>query len=80
MVFRNVIPGTTVLGRSFVFSQSCFQVSASLPSISGLAVSAIFNQIKSLQVLRFDDQSHHDKTDKTDKTDQIQTRGINTII
>ena len=36
MVFTNVIPDITVLGRSFVFSQSCLQVSASLPNISSL--------------------------------------------
>ena len=39
MVFRNLIPDIIVLGRSFVFSQSCFQISASLPSISSLTVS-----------------------------------------
>ena len=41
MVFRNVIPDIAVLGRSFVFSQSCVQVAASLPNISSLAVSTL---------------------------------------
>ena len=31
MVFRNVIPDITVLGRSFVFSQSRFQVACLSP-------------------------------------------------
>ena len=38
MVFRNVIPDITILGRLFVFSQCSFQVSASLPNISSLTV------------------------------------------
>ena len=48
----NVIPDNTVLGRPFMFSQSCFQVSASLPSISGLAVSTFDVVHRSLSVVR----------------------------
>ena len=52
-VFRNVIPDITVLGRSFVFSQSCLQVSASLPSISSLTVSTLDSVHRSLSVVSF---------------------------
>ena len=52
MVFRDVIPDITVLGRSFVFSQSYLQVSASLPNISNLAVSTFDSVHCSLSVVR----------------------------
>ena len=52
MVFRNVIPDITVLGRSFVFSQSCLQVSASLRNISILTVSALASVHRFLSVVR----------------------------
>ena len=52
MVFRNVIPDISVLGSSFVFSQSCLQVSASLPSISNLVVSTLDSVHRSLSVVR----------------------------
>ena len=52
MVFRNVIPDVTVLGRPFVFSQSCLQVSASLPNISSLTVSTLDSVHRSLFVVR----------------------------
>ena len=52
MVFRNVIPNITVLGRSFEFSQSCLQVCASLPNISRLKVSALDSVHRSLSVVR----------------------------
>ena len=52
LLFRNVIPDITVLGRSFVFSQSCLQVSASLPNISILTVSTLASVQRSLSVVR----------------------------
>ena len=52
MVFRDVISDTTVLGRLFVFSQSCFQVSASLPNMSSLAVSTLDSAHRSSSVVR----------------------------
>ena len=39
-MFRNVIVDITISSRSFVFSQSCCKVSASLTDVGGLAVSA----------------------------------------
>ena len=38
VVFRNVIVNITISSRSFVFSQSCCKVSASLTDVGGLAV------------------------------------------
>ena len=52
MVIRNVIHNITVLGRSFVFSQSCLQVSASLPNISSLTVSTLDSVHRQLSVVR----------------------------
>ena len=52
MVFRNVIPDITVLGRSFVFSQSCLQVSASLPNISSLTASTLDSVHRPLSIVR----------------------------
>ena len=53
MVFRNVIPDITVLGRSFVFSQSCLQVFACLPiHISSLTVSTLDSVHRFLFVAR----------------------------
>ena len=52
MVFRNVIPDITILGSSIVFSQSCLQVSASLPNVSSLAVSTFDSVHCSLSVVR----------------------------
>ena len=52
MVFRNVIPDITVLGHSFVFCPSCFQVSASPSHISSLGVSTFDSVHHSLSVVR----------------------------
>ena len=52
MVFRNGIPDISVLGRSFVVSQSCLQVSATLPNISSLEVSTFDPVHRSLSVVR----------------------------
>ena len=52
MVFRNVIPVITVLGRSFVFSQACLQVSVILPNISSLAVTTFVSVHRSLCIVR----------------------------
>ena len=52
MVFRNVIPGITILVRSLVFNQSFLQVSASLPNISSLTVSTFDSEHRSLSVVR----------------------------
>ena len=51
LLFRNVIPDITVLGRSFVFSQSCLHFSASLPNIS-LPVSTLDYVHRSLSIVR----------------------------
>ena len=42
-MFRNAIPDITVLCRPLVFSQSCFQVSASLANVSSLAFSTFYS-------------------------------------
>ena len=52
MVFRNVIPDISVLGRSFVFRQSCLQVSASLPNISNLTVSTFDSVHRAMSLVR----------------------------
>ena len=50
MAFRNVIPDITILGRTFVFSQSAFvQVYASRPNKNRLAVST-FDYVDCLTV------------------------------
>ena len=40
MMFSNVIVDITISRRSFVFSQSCLEVPASLSDVGGLAVGA----------------------------------------
>ena len=41
MMFNNVIVDITIFRRSFVFSQSCLEVPASLSDAGGLAVGAL---------------------------------------
>ena len=50
MMFSNVI---TISRRSFVFSQSCLEVPASLSDVGGLAVGAFDLVNHSLPVVRF---------------------------
>ena len=52
-MFSNVIVDITVSRRSFVFSQSCVQVPASLTDVGGLAVGAFDLVNRSLSVVRF---------------------------
>ena len=53
MMFSNVIVDITISRLSFVFSQSCLEIPASLSNVGGLAVGA-FDLIKrSLPVVRF---------------------------
>ena len=52
IAFRNVIPDFTILGRSFVFNQSCVHVSARLPNINSLAVSTFDTVHNCLSVAR----------------------------
>ena len=53
MMFSNVIVDITISRRSFVFSQSCFEVPTSLSDVGGLAVGALDLVIRSLPVVRF---------------------------
>ena len=53
MMFSNVIVDITISGRSFVFSQSCLEVPASLSDVGGLAVGAFDLVNRSLSVVRF---------------------------
>ena len=53
MMFSNVIVDITISRRSFVFSQSCVEVPASLSDVGGLAVRALDLVNRSLSVVRF---------------------------
>ena len=53
MMFSNVIVDITISRRSFVFSQSCLEVPASLSDVGGLAVGAFDHVNRSLPVVRF---------------------------
>ena len=53
MMFSNVIVDITISRRSFVFSQSCLEVPASLSDVGGLAVGAFDLVNRSLLVVRF---------------------------
>ena len=53
MMFSNVIVDITISRRSFVFSQSCLEVPASLSDVGGLAVGAFDLVNRSLSVFRF---------------------------
>ena len=53
VVFRNVIVYITISSRSFVFSKSRVEVSASLSNVGGLAVGAFDLINRSLSVVRF---------------------------
>ena len=53
MMFSNVIVDISISRRSFVFSQSCFEVPASLSDVGGLAVGAFDLVNCSLSVVRF---------------------------
>ena len=53
MMFSNVIVDITISRRSFVFSQSCLEVPASLSIVGGLAVEAFDLVNRSLPVVRF---------------------------
>ena len=53
MMFSNVIVDITISRRSFVFSQSCLEVPASLSDVGGLAVGAFDLVNHSLPVVRF---------------------------
>ena len=53
MMFINVIVDITISRRSFVFSQSCVEVPASLSDVGGLAVRALDLVNRSLPVVRF---------------------------
>ena len=54
MMFSNVIVDITISRRSFVFSQSCLEVPASLSAVGGLAVGAFDLVNRSLSVVRTD--------------------------
>ena len=54
MMFSNVIVDITISRRSFVFSQSCLEVPASLSDVGGLAVGAFDLVNRSLSVVRTD--------------------------
>ena len=53
MMYSNVIVGITIFCSSFVFSQSCVKVSASLINVGSLAVGAFDLVNCSLSVVRF---------------------------
>ena len=53
MMFSNVIVDITISRRSFVFSQSCLEVPASLSDVGSLAVGAFDLVNRSLSVVRF---------------------------
>ena len=53
MMFSNVIVDITISRRSFVFSQSCVEVSVSLSDVRGLAVGALDLVNHSLSVVGF---------------------------
>jgi len=53
MMYSNVIVGITISRGSFVFSQSCVKVSASLTNVGSLAVEAFDLVNCSLSVVRF---------------------------
>ena len=53
VVFRNVIVDITISSRSFVFSQSCVEVSTSLSNVGGLEVGAFDLINRSLPVVWF---------------------------
>ena len=53
MMFSNVIVDITISRRSFVFSQSCLEVPASLSDVGGLAVEVLALVSRSLSVVRF---------------------------
>ena len=53
MMFSYVIVDITISRRSFVFSQSCLEVPASLSDVGGLAVGAFDLVNCSLSVVRF---------------------------
>ena len=53
MMYSNMIAGITISRSSFVFSQSCVEVSASLTSVGGLAVGALDLVNCSLSVVGF---------------------------
>ena len=53
MMFSNVIVDITISRRSFVFSQSCLEVSASLSDVGDLTVGAFDLVNRSLLVIRF---------------------------
>ena len=53
MMYSNVIVGITILCSSFVFSQSCVKVSASLTDVGSLAVGAFDLVNCSLSVVGF---------------------------
>ena len=52
MMFSNVIVGIIISRRSFVFSQSCVEVPASLSDVGALAVGALDLVNRSLSVVR----------------------------
>ena len=52
-MFSNVIVDITISRHSFVFSQSCLEVPASLSNVGGLAVRALDLVNRSLSVVRF---------------------------
>ena len=53
VIFSNVVVDITISCRSFVFSQSCLEVPASLSDVGGLAVGAVDLVNRSLPVDRF---------------------------
>ena len=53
MMYSNVIVGIAIFRSSFVFSQSCVKVSASLANVGGLAVGAFDLVNCSLSVVGF---------------------------
>jgi len=53
MMYSNVIAGITISRSSFVFSQSCVEVSASLTNVGSLAVGAFDLVNCSLSVVGF---------------------------
>ena len=53
MMFSNVVVDITISCRSFVFSQSCLEVPASVSDVGGLAVEAVDLVNRSLPVVRF---------------------------
>ena len=65
MMYSNVIVGITISRGSFVFSESCVKVSASLTSVGGLAVEAFDLVNCSLSVVRFIPVFHIKGTSET---------------